>query len=52
MASNFSEHIEIGEYLDRYISVYFHIIIPLLMLLVAMIRKGFKKKGGSKSNTT
>jgi spore germination protein KB len=44
LASNFSGHIEKGEYLDRYIAVYFHVIIPLLMLIVTLIRNRFKKK--------
>jgi spore germination protein KB len=43
-ASNFSEHIETGEYFDRYITTYFHFIIPLLMLIVTLIRNRFKKK--------
>ena len=43
-ASNFSEHIEEGIIHDRYISGYFHIIIPLLMLIVTLIRNRFKKK--------
>jgi spore germination protein KB len=44
LASNFPEHIEIGEYFDRYITTYFHFIIPLLMLIVTLIRNRFKKK--------
>ncbi|MBZ5753214.1 GerAB/ArcD/ProY family transporter [Metabacillus rhizolycopersici] len=47
MASNFSEHKEKDEYLDNYISVYFYIIIPLLMLLVTLIRNRFKRKDRS-----
>jgi hypothetical protein len=43
-ASNFSEHIEEGIIHDRYISGFFHIIIPLLMLIVTLIRNRFKKK--------
>lgn len=52
MASSYSEHIEEGTYVARYITIYFHIIIPLLMLLVTMIRNRFKKKGRLKSNIT
>ncbi|MDQ0247514.1 spore germination protein KB [Bacillus fengqiuensis] len=44
LASNFTEHIEEGRYFDRYIAPYFHIIIPLLMLIVILIRNRFKKK--------
>ncbi|MCM3654410.1 endospore germination permease [Metabacillus litoralis] len=46
-APNFAEHIEKGKYFDRYINVYFHIIIPLLMLIVTLIRNRFKKKNRS-----
>ncbi|WP_129731706.1 GerAB/ArcD/ProY family transporter [Ectobacillus funiculus] len=44
LAPNFSEHIEEGIYFDRYIVAYFHLIIPLLMLIVTLIRNRFKKK--------
>jgi spore germination protein KB len=52
MASSYSEHTEEGIYFTRYIIVYFHVVIPLLMLLVTLIRNRFKKKGRLKSNIT
>jgi len=52
MASSFPEHLEEGHYVLHYYFIGFHLIIPLLMLLVAMIRNGFKKKGRSKSNVS
>ncbi|KON90340.1 hypothetical protein AF332_16485 [Sporosarcina globispora] len=52
LASNFSEHIGESRYVDSYITVYFHIIIPLLMLVVTLIRNRFKKNDSSESNLT
>ncbi|MED3727700.1 GerAB/ArcD/ProY family transporter [Priestia filamentosa] len=53
MASSYSEHTEEGIYFNRYIIIYFHVIIPLLMLLVTLIRNRFKKKSRlKKSNGT
>lgn len=53
MASNFSEHLEEGANVLRYyVHIPLFIIIPLLMLIVTMIRNGFKKKDRSKSNVT
>ncbi|MBZ5753794.1 GerAB/ArcD/ProY family transporter [Metabacillus rhizolycopersici] len=53
IASDFSEHIEEGLDIIMYpLHVPFMVVIPLLMLLVALIRNGFKKKGRSKSNET
>ncbi|SDH83430.1 GerAB/ArcD/ProY family transporter [Alteribacillus bidgolensis] len=53
IASDFAEHIEEGLVTIQYpIQLPFLIIIPLLMLIVTMIRNGFKKKGRSKSNVT
>ncbi|MBZ5752123.1 GerAB/ArcD/ProY family transporter [Metabacillus rhizolycopersici] len=53
IASDFSEHIEEGQKTAQY---YFFplimVIMPLFMLLVTMIRNGFKKKSRSKSNAT
>jgi spore germination protein KB len=44
IASNFAEHIEEGlNIAPYYIHSIFLLIIPLLMLVVVMIRKGFKK---------
>ncbi|MCY8235374.1 GerAB/ArcD/ProY family transporter [Priestia endophytica] len=51
-ASDYSEHTEEGTYFLHYITVYFHIIMPLLMLLVTLSRNRFKKKGSLKSNET
>lgn len=45
IASNFSEHIEEGQKITSYyIHIPFHIIIPLILLIVAMIRKRMKNK--------
>ncbi|WP_078411258.1 GerAB/ArcD/ProY family transporter [Priestia abyssalis] len=45
IASDFSEHIEEGQDITSYyIHIPFHIVIPLLMLFVAMIRNRFKNK--------
>jgi len=52
MASSFPEHLEEGHYVLYYYFIGFHLLIPLLMLLVAMIRNGFKKKDKPKSNVT
>ncbi|MBE2978975.1 GerAB/ArcD/ProY family transporter [Priestia megaterium] len=52
MASSFPEHLEEGHYVLHYYFIGFHLLIPLLMLLVAMIRNGFKKKDKPKSNVT
>ncbi|MGG1368187.1 GerAB/ArcD/ProY family transporter [Priestia megaterium] len=52
MASSFSEHLEEGHDVLHYYFIGFHLLIPLLMFLVSMIRNGFKKKGRSKSNVT
>ncbi|MCM3654411.1 GerAB/ArcD/ProY family transporter [Metabacillus litoralis] len=53
IASDFVEHIEEGQKTAQY---YFFplimVIIPLFMLLVTLIRNGFKKKSRSKSNAT
>lgn len=43
MASNFSEQTEEG-IIPHYIAIALHIIIPLIMLLVTMIRNRFKEK--------
>ncbi|WP_251032729.1 hypothetical protein [Bacillus sp. ISL-7] len=44
IASNFAEHIEEGLIIaPYYLHSIFLLIIPLLMLVVAMIRKRFKK---------
>ncbi|MFP3125807.1 spore germination protein [Ectobacillus funiculus] len=55
-ASNYSEHVENSQYITRYFSVYFHVIIPLLMLIISLIRNYFKKakdkKIKSESSTT
>ncbi|MFB9759344.1 endospore germination permease [Ectobacillus funiculus] len=54
--SNYSEHVENSQSIIRYFSVYFHMIIPLLMLIVSLIRNYFKKakdkKIKSESSTT
>ncbi|WP_342045841.1 GerAB/ArcD/ProY family transporter [Bacillus sp. OTU530] len=53
IASNFAEHIEEGlETMMYSLHLPFMVIIPLFMLLVSMIRNGFKKKDSSKSNVT
>ena len=53
IASDFSEHIEEGLEIIMYpLYIPLFVIIPLIMLLVAMIRNRFKKKGRSESNTT
>jgi spore germination protein KB len=52
MASSFPEHLEEGYHVLRHYFVGIHLLIPLLILLVVMIRKGFKKKGRSKSTIT
>lgn len=53
IASNFTEHIEEGLDIIMYpLHLPFMVIIPLLMLLIALIGNGFKKKGRSKSNET
>jgi spore germination protein KB len=53
IASNFAEHIEEGLDIMMYsLHLPFMVIIPLFMLLVSMIRNGFKKKDRSKSNVT
>ncbi|MCM2534345.1 spore germination protein [Neobacillus pocheonensis] len=45
IASNFAEHIEEGQTITSYyIHIPLHIIIPLFMVVVAMIRNRFKKK--------
>ena len=45
IASNFAEHIEEGQRITSYyIHIPLHIIIPLFMMVVAMIRNRFKKK--------
>jgi spore germination protein KB len=45
IASDFSEHIEEGINLSPYtISIFFFLIIPLIMLVVALIRNRFKNK--------
>jgi spore germination protein KB len=45
IASDFSEHIEEGQKITSYyIHIPFHIVIPLLMLLVTVVRNHFKKK--------
>jgi spore germination protein KB len=45
IASNFSEHIEEGhDITSYYIHIPLHIIIPLLMLVITLIRNRFKKK--------
>jgi spore germination protein KB len=45
IASNFAEHIEEGQTITSYyIHIPLHIIIPLFMMVVAMIRNRFKKK--------
>jgi spore germination protein KB len=57
ISSNFSEHIEEGAISGRYSHILFYMIVPVLMLLIAMIRNGFKKKtkdekSKSESNST
>ncbi|MBZ5753750.1 GerAB/ArcD/ProY family transporter [Metabacillus rhizolycopersici] len=53
IASNFAEHIEEGLDIIMYpLNLPFIVVIPLFMLLVALIRNGFKKKNRSKSNVT
>lgn len=52
LSSNYSEHIEEGNISNIYMLTNYKIIIPLLMLIVTLIRNGFKKKGRSKSNET
>ncbi|MBT2733685.1 GerAB/ArcD/ProY family transporter [Bacillus sp. ISL-7] len=45
IASNFAEHIEEGQNITSfYIHIPLHIIIPLIMMVVAMIRNRFKHK--------
>ncbi len=45
IASNFSEHIEEGhDITSYYIHIPFHIIIPLFMLIITIIRNRFKNK--------
>jgi spore germination protein KB len=45
IASNFAEHIEEGQKITSYyIHIPLHIIIPLFMMVVAMIRNRFMKK--------
>ncbi|MBZ5752737.1 GerAB/ArcD/ProY family transporter [Metabacillus rhizolycopersici] len=49
IASDFTEHIEEGLNIIQYpLHMPFMVIIPLFMLLVSMIRNGFKKKSRSK----
>ncbi len=52
LSSNYSEHIEEGNYSIIYIITPFYIIIPLLMLIVTLIRNRFKKKDRPKSSAT
>jgi spore germination protein KB len=52
IASSYSEHLEEGIYSVRYITVYFHVVIPVLMVLVNLIRRRFKEKAKLKSNVT
>jgi spore germination protein KB len=49
IASDFAEQTEEGIH-THYIAIALHIIIPLLMLLVVMIRNGFKKKARDEKN--
>lgn len=49
IASNFTEHIEEGQNITSYyIHIPLHIIIPLLMMVVVMIRNHFKKAKNEK----
>jgi spore germination protein KB len=50
MASSFPEHLEEGSYVLRYYFIGIHMIIPLLMLLVAIIRNRFGKKVKGQKN--
>lgn len=44
MASSFPEHLEEGHDVLHYYFIAFHLLIPLLMFLVSMVRNGFRKK--------
>jgi spore germination protein KB len=50
MASSFPEHLEEGHDVLHYYFIGFHLLIPLLMCLVSMIRNGLRKKDRSKPN--
>ncbi|MGG0462275.1 GerAB/ArcD/ProY family transporter [Priestia aryabhattai] len=50
MASSFPEHLEEGHDILRYYFIGFHLLIPLLIFLVSMIRNGLRKKDRSKTN--